>query len=159
MWPLAVVLLLLAAARSPTTSRPHRYLPHSPAAEALFLTACRAAGVPEAWATSYALHELLRRESAGVVGRPNYSYGARASDPARWPEVHAELRAGKRTTASSATGLGQLLLRNVDLFYPGGRAGIGDPLAEAVGMLRYIESRYRTPENAWAQYGKNHEGY
>ena len=32
-------------------------------------------------------------------------------------------------------------------------------LKEAIGMLRYIRQRYGTPENAWAQYGKGHEGY
>lgn len=147
----------------PTSSSPvptpTLYPPHSAEARELFARAARLVGLPEAWASSQGLHEILRRESAGVVGRPNYTYGARAKDRTTWPSVHAELRAGKITAKSSATGLGQLLLRNVDLYYPTGRAGIGDALSEAAGMLRYIAARYGTPDNAWAQYGKHHEGY
>jgi SLT domain-containing protein len=55
--------------------------------------------------------------------------------------------------------MGQLLLRNVDRYYPDGRAGIGNPMSEAIGMLRYIQDRYGSPERAWAQYGRRHEGY
>lgn len=168
MWPVVVAALVLFASRrsnrmpSPNaaapTPAPH-YPPNSPEAVALFTAAARAAGLPEAWASSPGLHHILRRESGGIVGRPNYTYGPRSKDAARWPEVHAELRAGKRTAKSSATGLGQLILPNVDLYYPGGRAGIGDAHAEAVGMLRYIAARYGDPDRAWAQYGKKHEGY
>jgi len=88
----------------------------------------------------------------------NYTYGARAKDPAQWPAVWAELRAGKKTTNSSATGLGQLILANVDRYYPGGRAGIGDALSEAVGMLRYIKMAYGSPECAWWCYSAAHPG-
>jgi hypothetical protein len=135
------------------------FRPNSPEAVELFRQAAQAAGLPEAWASAPGLHHILRRESGGIVGRPNYTYGARAKDPAQWPSVHSELRAGVKSAKSSATGLGQLILANVDAFYPGGRAGIGDALSEAVGMLRYIHSRYGTPDNAWARYGKTHEGY
>ncbi|MFH1812530.1 MAG: LysM peptidoglycan-binding domain-containing protein [Pseudomonadota bacterium] len=148
---------LNAAARSDT--RVDTYTPHSERAVALFREAAHLAGVPESWASSPALHNLLQRESRGRVGVPNYTYGRRASNPARWPEIHAELRRGRRTARSSATGLGQLLLKNVDRYYPAGRAGIGDPVQEAAGMLAYIKDRYGTPENAWRQYGRHHEGY
>jgi SLT domain-containing protein len=60
---------------------------------------------------------------------------------------------------SSASGLGQLLLANVDEHYPDGRAGIGDPLNEAAGMLSYIKKRYGNPDEAWRMYGRYHEGY
>ncbi len=73
--------------------------------------------------------------------------------------MQEELRNGQKTTRSSATGLGQLLLSNVDRYYPDGRQGIGDPLQEAAGMLRYIQDRYGTPDNAWRLYGTRHEGY
>jgi SLT domain-containing protein len=55
---------------------------------------------------------------------------------------------------STASGLGQLLLSNVDKYYPDGRNGIGDALNEAVGMLRYIHDRYGSPEVAGSVYGR-----
>ena len=136
-----------------------RYAPGSQEARDLFRQAARNAGLPESWADSPGLHNILRRESDGQVGRPNYTYGARARDPSQWASIHDELKAGRKTTRSSATGLGQLLFANVDKYYPSGRAGIGDPLEEATGMLRYIADRYGSPDNAWAQYGRRHEGY
>ena len=135
------------------------YPPNSPEAVELFREAARLAGVPESWAQSPGLHNILQRESGGQVGRPNYTYGDRANDPSQWGDIHAELRAGQKTARSSATGLGQLLLDNVDRHYPSGRAGIGNPVEEAAGMLSYIQERYGNPENAWAQYGVHHEGY
>lgn len=135
------------------------YAPGSPEARALFTEAARMAGLPPEWGNSEALHNILRRESGGQVGRPNYTYGDRARDPSQWGSIHDELKNGQITARSSATGLGQLLLSNVDKYYPNGRAGIGDPLQEAAGMLRYIADRYGTPENAWRLYGTRHEGY
>lgn len=135
------------------------YPPRSPEAIALFEEAARRAGVPLEWARMEGLHELLDAESDGQVGRLNYTYGRRARRPERWAEVHDELRRGVRSAESSATGLGQLLLDNVDRYYPSGRAGIGDPLEEAVGMLRYIRDRYGDPDRAWARYNSAHEGY
>jgi len=136
-----------------------RYEPFSGEARALFREAAKRAGVPEAWADSPGLHNILKRESNGVVGIPNYTYGGRKKNPAQWGQIHAELKSGKISAKSSATGLGQLLLRNVDRYYPSGRAGIGDPVEEAAGMLAYIKDRYGSPERAWALYGKLHEGY
>jgi hypothetical protein len=127
--------------------------------KALFREAAKLAGVPESWADSPGLHNILAKESGGKVGRPNYTYGARAKDPAQWESVHAELKSGTKSTISSATGLGQLILPNVDRYYPAGRKGIGDPLQEAAGMLAYIKDRYGSPDNAWARYGTKHEGY
>jgi SLT domain-containing protein len=115
--------------------------------------------VPESWATSQGLHNILSRESGGVVGRPNYTYGRRANDRSQWGAIHDELRNGQKTARSSATGLGQLLLSNVDRYYPNGRAGIGDPVQEAAGMLRYIQDRYGHPDVAWQRYNTRHEGY
>jgi len=135
------------------------YPPGSPQQVALFREAARVAGVPESWAESPGLQNILRRESNGQVGRPNYTYGSRARDPSQWASIHDELKNGNITARSSATGLGQLLLSNVDRYYPNGRAGIGDPVQEAAGMMRYIKDRYGDPDNAWRLYGTRHEGY
>jgi peptidoglycan hydrolase-like protein with peptidoglycan-binding domain len=135
------------------------YAPRSEEARALFREAALAADLPVAWADSLGLHRLLAAESQGQVGVPNYTYGSRRFQEERFREVHAELRLGIRSTRSSATGLGQLLLDNVEIYYPSGRAGIGDPLEEAIGMLRYIEARYGNPDAAWQRYNDFHEGY
>jgi hypothetical protein len=134
-----------------------RYEPGSHAARSLFRVAAQYAGLPTEWADSEALHELLRRESGGWVGRPNYTFGelAATKNAARWPtEVWARLRAGEVWTKSTATGLGQLLTSNAKAKYPHGLDGIGQPLDEAVGMLRYIEDRYGSPETALKMHGK-----
>lgn len=55
---------------------------------------------------------------------------------------------------STVSGLGQLLLSNVDKYYPNGRKGIGDPVSEAVGFMRCIEDRYGNPDVAASVYGK-----
>jgi LysM repeat protein len=139
--------------------RMQRYEPGSAEAKALFREAARVAGVPQSWADSHGLHQILRRESNGQVGIPNYTYGSRRNSPEGVAAIHDELRNGQITARSSATGLGQLLLSNVDRYYPNGRAGIGDPVQEAAGMLRYIQDRYGNPDNAWRLYGTRHEGY
>jgi hypothetical protein len=130
-----------------------RFKPFSRRARRLFRGAAAIAGVPEAWANSESLHSILKKESEGWVGIPNYTYGKRQADPSYWGQIHEELRNGVKATRSSATGLGQLLLRNVDKYYPSGRNGIGDPTEEAVGMLLYIKDRYSSPEEAWSMYG------
>jgi len=136
-----------------------RYEPNSDEAKQLFTAAAVYAGLPSTWASAPGLHHIMRKESDGWVGRPNYTYGRRSRQHSSWPAVHEELRRGRKTTRSSATGLGQLILSNVDAYYPSGRLGIGDPFEEAVGMLRYIKQRYGNPDNAWARYGVNQEGY
>jgi peptidoglycan hydrolase-like protein with peptidoglycan-binding domain len=150
-----------SVARSGPSNVPNlqSYPPNSEAAYALFSEAADRAGVPRSWATSNGLHQILRKESNGRVGVLNYTYGARARDPSSWPGVWNELKAGRVTARSSASGLGQLLLSNVERYYPSGRAGIGDPVEEAVGMLKYIKDRYGNPDNAWRRYGTRHEGY
>ncbi len=127
----------------------------------VFRAAAFLAKVPRAWADSVGLRNLVQAESKGAVGRPNYTYGARSASPDRWASVHAELRAGRITELSSATGLGQLLLDNVEKYMPAGRAGIGDPVQEAAGMLRYIQAAYGNPEVAWGNHSQNpnrHQG-
>lgn len=157
-------------ARPPVNTRPKftaaQYPPGSPEQIALFEAAAKLTGLPLAWARDPGLIHILTKESGGAphglpesgwVGIPNYSFGKLPR--AKWPTIWAELRRGVVRTVSTATGLGQLILPNVDAYYPDKRAGIGDPLNEAAGMLRYIKARYGTPAKAWALYGTRHQGY
>lgn len=162
-----------------------RYAPWTDEAASLFRLAAERAGLPVSWASEDGLHQILSKESGGWVGIPNYTYAERlagltAANPkersrlvheyrSRWPEIWAELREGRMTgrqfehagklVRSSATGLGQLTLPNVRLYYPSGVRGIGVPIEEATGMLKYIEARYGNPKMAWLRYGKAGEGY
>ncbi|MEO1227709.1 MAG: hypothetical protein AAFZ18_02300 [Myxococcota bacterium] len=133
-----------------------RYVPGTLAQVQLFEAAARELGLPEAWAADNALTLLLRAESDGKVGIPNFTYGERARQPDRWVEIHEELRRGHISASSSATGLGQLILSNVERYYPSGADGIGVPLEEAMGMLSYISARYGDPETAWNQYDQGY---
>lgn len=133
------------------------YAPGSKRQIDLFRRSAEIAGVPASWAADPGLRYILARESGGIVGIPNYTYGWRAKEAACWPAIHEQIRNRVSTTKSNATGLGQLLGSNVDQYYPSGRAGIGDAVEEAVGMLRYIEARYGTPAAARACYGKGSE--
>lgn len=140
--------------------KPVQYVPGSREQISLFQRAAQLVGLPVAWASSPGLIQLLSHESGGWVGRPNYTFGARASNRALWGSVIAELRQGVVTAKASASGLGQLLLANVERFYPSGRKGIGVAVEEAAGMLRYIASRYGTPDAAWAKRGSGeYHGY
>jgi len=151
-----------------------RYPPRSSEAVVLFTSAARFAGLPDAWASAPELHAILEKESGGYVGRPNYQFGAfaRVDQQDRWPEIWTAIQAGTwrallaepyrtgpRAAQSSASGLGQLTSTNIPSYYPSGLAGIGIPLEEAIGMLRYIAARYGSPERAWARYGLGQEGY
>ena len=142
-----------------------RYAPYTAALTALLSAAVAhplavAAGADPTWAVpdnleGQALHELIARESGGYIGRPNYTFKERARKYSEWAVIHAELRANQLTTVSSATGLGQLIVANVDTFYPNGRAGIGQASDEAVGMVRYIANRYTQPFEALAYHKAN----
>jgi len=157
----AALLFSRKAVAAPGAVTIEQYPPHSSRAVVLFERAARAAGLPVAWAREPGLHEILEEESGGWVGRPNYTYNAvYGRDPhfnspqrkSEWPVVWRDIQNGRYRTSSTATGLGQLVRSNVEAFYPDGRAGIGDPLNEAVGMLKYIERRYGNPADAWAFY-------
>lgn len=157
-----------------------QYPPFSQKAVDLFTQALTQAGLPTTWADptnpeGRALHTILSNESAGYVGRPNKKYLPRSADVSEWPKIWEEIRNGIHPVSSSATGLGQLLMANVDSFYPGGRQGIGVALPEAVGMIRYIAESprknvtiagvdyqgrpYGAPSVALQNYGKWGEGY
>ncbi len=158
-----------------------RFAPGSPEQIALFTQAGIAEGLSpaeaERWARSPALQYILGRESDGRVGRLNYTYRGAANDESQWGRIHDQLRAGRITARSSATGLGQLLLKNVRKYYPSGVDGIGVPIEEARGMIRYVREHFRyrdrravtdasgvvtrdnSIERARAMYGVYHEGY
>jgi len=137
-----------------------QYPPFSEKAYKLFEQAAAAAGHPKAWARTKGLHKLLKAESDGWVGVPNYTYKGRTlGNKSKWPEVWGELRKGEITAKSSATGLGQLLLRNVDKYYPNKRMSIGNAEEEAQGMLNYIKARYGNPTVAWEGDGETDPGY
>jgi len=131
------------------------YEPGSDDLTDLFRSAAKVANVPASWAESEALHKIVKAESGGWVGIPNYTYGDKKSDRSRWKEVHNELKRGEITARSSASGLGQLILVNVKSYYPSGVDGLGNELEEAVGMMLYVEARYETPEIAWGNHGQN----
>lgn len=133
------------------------YEPGSPEQVELFLEATKLAGTPRSWIVdaqgrpNAAMVNLIRKESGGWVGRPNYEFGAisKISNRAYWPQMWEHLRAGgPPPKGRGATGLGQLVLTTADKHYPDGRRGIGNPLSEAVGMLNYIKGRWKSPERA-----------
>ncbi len=139
------------------------YAPNAPHTIALFedairlLNRNRAANqqIPLSMARDPNLHWILTKENRdGVVGMPNYTYGTNLSRE-QMAIIHANLRHGVKTTRSSATGLGQLILDNVDAYYPAGRAGIGVPVQEAAGMIAYMLDRYGTWQRARSRYGRN----
>ena len=172
-----------SSSSSSSTTRGGVYPPGSAKARELFRTAAVQAGLPTAWGDDPALHYILGRESGGNVGKLNYTmrtsaqgYGPLAMWPAAWALIQqiaqARITSGKNAsfpTSSSATGLGQLLAMpkwqkgklypsNVMKFYPDGLDGIGNPLNEAVGMLRYIADRYGSPAVARSVYGRGGKG-
>ena len=171
----ALALAVLMSRKGRSTSYPvlEYYAPGSAELSTLLSSATMLTGLPNSWASSSAMHELVRKESGGWVGRPNYTWGT-LSDPSsasRWPsEVWRPLKdLGPRDVPdwvkdlakergrqwSSATGLGQLLTSNAEKYYPSGMDGIGDPLEEAAGMLMYVADRYGDPDTAYAMHGRS----
>jgi hypothetical protein len=142
------------------------YPPGSDKMKTLLKTALGAAKLPLEWADWQETHNILKKESDGKVGIPNYTYQSVASNIKRHPEKWKELiwplaRAdtpGTYKGRSTATGLGQLLSSNVKIFYPTGVDGIGKALPEAVGFVKYLYSRYGDPRVAWSVYGKGGKG-
>lgn len=130
-----------------------KFQPGSQDTITLFRLAARAGNLPEEWSTNQNLHTILRRESNGRVGILNYTIKGISLN--RFYQLANSSRSGNPIGAkSTASGLGQLLLSNVDKYYPSGRKGIGDPIEEAVGFMKYIEDRYGNPDVAKGIYGK-----
>jgi hypothetical protein len=151
-----------------------RYPPHSPEAKLLFRKAAAIAGLPESWANEPGTHNIMAKESGGWVGRPNYKFnllfGKNFNDPGRrgeWGKAHQIIRLDESSSQgkkrhpgfnSRASGLGQMQPGSIKKMYPDGFKGVGDPLNEAVGYLRYIASRYGSPHVAYSVYGKGGPG-
>lgn len=141
-----------------------RYAPGTPEQIELFQEAARHLGLPTSWAEAPSFHELLTKESGGWVGRPTYEYKSdrwgwevfKSKNSGSWPALWAHLRAGgDPPKGRGATGMGQLILQSVDKHYPDGRAGIGDAWNEAVGMLSYLNARWKSPDRAIECYKEN----
>lgn len=151
-----------------------RFKPGSPEQIALFEAAAKIANLPVAWASNKELQRILGIESlGGRVGVPNYQWAAWISKttgkkvsirqmwdtPSLWPPVWKVIREGNAKKSytgigSHAAGLGQLQPSNMQPFQPSGVKGVGIPIEEAVGMLRYIADRYGSPDVAGSVYAK-----
>ena len=150
------------------------YKPGSAEQVRLFEKAAEIADLPTQWASDTSFHKLLAAESGGRVGIPNFlwakwlgvSQQKMRSTPSLWPKVWKVLRDGKAKPSytgisSHAAGLGQLQPAAMKDYQPSGVQGVGIPVEEAVGMLRYVKSRYGTPAKAWASWKANEasDGY
>lgn len=122
-------------------------------AQMLFSIALKQAWLPTEWSSNEGLHYILKRESAGVVWRLNYTIQWLSPDEFRDTAINSTRNnpIGARSTASW---LGQLLLSNVDKYYPNGRQWIGNPIEEAVWLIAYIHDRYGSPDVAASVYWK-----
>lgn len=144
-----------------------QYVPWSKECQILFLYACKAANLPKEWAFSESLHRLISKESNGRVWIMNYTFKYKVSSPEQFKEVAVKnewASSGQISRSlgvrSNATWLWQMLISNVDKYYPDWRKWIWVPISEAIWMLKYIEDRYWNPEIAnnmhWKLWTYNH---
>lgn len=131
----------------------NRFVPGSKEAVMLFKIATKTAWLPEQWATSESLHYILKRESNWRVWVLNYTI--------KWMDLNTfkakALSSNTKNpiwTRSTASGLWQLLLSNIDIYYPSWRNWIWDPIEEAIWFMNYIKDRYWNPDVAGGIYGK-----
>lgn len=150
-----------------------RYAPRADETVELALAACEVLELPEQVASADGLHHIIRRESGGYVGRPNYTIhlnGVQMSQTTTvddWPRVWSRLCSGDvrglwpdGVSHSTACGLGQLLSSNMAQLSPIGVEGYGDALAEMCALISYVLARYRSPgatavqafDDAWEFY-------
>lgn len=131
-----------------------RFTPNSQDAVTLFRIATKSAWLPESWATSNDLHYILGKESRWwVVWILNYTIKWMSLE--RFKTLAVNSKADNPIWAkSTASWLWQLLLSNVDKYYPSWRRWIWDPIEEAIWFMRYIKDRYWSPEVARSVYGK-----
>ena len=130
-----------------------RFPPNSTDAKLLLKIAAQSANIDISWSENKKIHEIMGKESwGGQVGILNYTV--------KWmsgSEFKRRALASKKDNPigsySTASWLGQLLLCNVDLYYPSWRHGIWDPIDEAIWFLKYVKDRYGTPDEASRIYG------
>lgn len=129
------------------------FRPWSKEAIILFRRACQRANLPPEWCNNEWLHRILQKESNWVVWRLNYTITR--ENPESFKEKALSSNSNNPIwVKSTASWLWQLLLSNVDKYYPDGRKWIWDPINEAVWMLRYIKDRYWNPDVAYSVYWK-----
>ncbi|KXS10214.1 hypothetical protein M427DRAFT_48504 [Gonapodya prolifera JEL478] len=128
------------------------YPPNSPQLIQLLQDACTIAGLDQNWATNAAIHALIAKESGGRIGIPNYT----RTD--LWPSLWEKMKSGDPSyrgnggnqSRRDCIGLGQLCFDSGSVFRmlsdSSGAPALGNPLAEAVGLLRTIQVAYGTPE-------------
>lgn len=128
-----------------------RFEPYSKDAVTLFRIAAKVWDFPESWATNQDLHYILGRESNWKVWILNYTI--------KWISLSEfKILANSSNVKnpiwakSTASGLWQLLLSNVDKYYPSWRKWIWDPIEEAIWFINYIKDRYGSPEVARSVY-------
>lgn len=145
----------------------YQFIPWSKEAQKLFLYACNAAKLPKEWAFSDSLHKLLEKESNWRVWIANYTFKYKVSSPEQFKEIavkNSDVKSWEISRSlwvrSNATWLWQMLLSNIDKYYPDWRKWIWIPINEAIWMLKYIEDRYWNPEIAnnmhWKLWTYNH---
>jgi hypothetical protein len=126
--------------------------------EILFRCALQIAWLPEEWATSKEFAQLIWRESVASTGKGNerglkvwvlnHTIKWETTESFKRKAVESSKKQNPIGSKSTASWLWQLLLYNVDIYYPDWREGIWDPLNEAVWMVRYIAAAYNNPKNA-----------
>ena len=148
------------------------YPPRESKTVELFTEAARQLGYPLEWGqVGSGLHYVLDRESDGYVGLPNSASRHRGEWPQIWAAAVSAARGSDYSVEANPygteyIGLGQVgvsLSRSAGGWpgwegwsaenLPRGPKSLGVPLEEAVGMLRYIEGKYGTPDHAkrWYQ--------
>lgn len=130
-----------------------RFQPNSEDTVKLFQISAKVAWFPESWASNSNLHYILWRESGWKVWILNYTLKWVSTD--RFRKLAMSSSAKNPVWAkSTASGLWQLLLSNVDKYYPSWRKWIWDPVEEAVWFMKYIADRYGNPDVARSVYWK-----
>ena len=130
-----------------------KFPPYSELAIKLLTIAARVAGLPESWAKNKNLHFILDKESKWEVLVLNHTLKSKNISKEEFKEKAISWES--IWTKSTASGLWQLQLANVDAYYPNWREWLGDPIEEAVWLLKYVKDRYSTPEKAASFWRRN----
>ncbi|KXS08816.1 hypothetical protein M427DRAFT_50297 [Gonapodya prolifera JEL478] len=119
------------------------YPPYSTQLTKLLSDACKVLGFDQSWSTNKAVHALVEKESGGRIGVPNYTMGNFLPAPynignqlGQRPDLWASLWEKMKSGDPAYRGNGD----------SSGAPALGNPLAEAVGLLRTIKEAYGTPE-------------
>jgi hypothetical protein len=130
-----------------------KFRPWSVDAQILFSIALKIAWLPSGWNKNINAHNIMKKESAWDVGVLNYTIKWMSTSEYKKKALSLSKK-NPIGSSSTASWLGQLLLLNIDKFYPSWRAWIWDPIEEAVWYLSYIHERYWDPDVADSMYNK-----